>query len=141
MRTQLTLVATMIVGASIASADTLDDVRQRGTLRWGGDASAGGPYIYPDANNKPTGFEFELAEYLAAQIGVKSEFVNGEWEMLPQQLDRGDIDMVMNGYEWAPKMDQSWSATIPYYIYKLQLMTRKTDNSIHSWDDLIAPEG
>ena len=73
-----------------ALSDTLDDIRHRGTLRWGGDASAGGPYIYPGPDNKQTGFEVELADYLAAQIGVKSEFVNGEWEMLPQQLDRGD---------------------------------------------------
>src|SRR5947208_2043270 len=84
--------------SSVASADTLDDIQKRGTLRWGGDASAGGPYIYPGPDNKQTGFEVELAEYLAAQIGVKSEFVNGEWEMLPQELDRGDIDIVLNGY-------------------------------------------
>jgi polar amino acid transport system substrate-binding protein len=124
-----------------AHADTLDEIHKRGTLRWGGDASAGGPYIYPDANNKQTGFEFELAEYLAAQIGVRAEFVNGEWEMLPQQLDRGDIDVVLNGYEWSKERDQSWSSTIPYYIYKLQLMTRKNDESIHSWDDLRAASG
>jgi polar amino acid transport system substrate-binding protein len=137
------IITTMFVHLlwSAASADTLDDIRHRGTLRWGGDASAGGPYIYPGPDNKQTGFEFELAEYLAAQIGVKSEFVNGEWEMLPQELDRGDIDVVLNGYEWSKERDQSWSSTIPYYIYKLQLMTRKTDNSIHSWDDLRAPAG
>src|SRR6187431_1730218 len=104
MRNLFTIIVTAMfvhLLPSVTSADTLDDIRQRGTLRWGGDASAGGPYIYPDRDNKQTGFEVELADYLAAQIGVRSEFVNGEWEMLPQQLDRGDIDMVLNGYEWS----------------------------------------
>src|SRR3954470_2404316 len=109
----ISLLVLILLAESNARADTLDDIRQRGTLRWGGDASAGGPYIYPDANNQQTGFEFELAEYLAAQIGLRAEFVNGEWEMLPQALDRGDIDVVLNGYEWSKERDQSWSSTIP----------------------------
>jgi polar amino acid transport system substrate-binding protein len=139
--TSIAVAAMLVLVARFAAADTLDDIQKRGTLRWGGDASAGGPYIYPDRNNKQTGFEFDLAEYLAAQIGVRAEFVNGEWEMLPQQLDRGDIDVVINGYEWSQERDQSWSSTIPYYIYKLQLMTRKNDATIHSWDDLRGAPG
>jgi ABC-type amino acid transport substrate-binding protein len=62
-------------------ASTLDDIRERGTLRWGGDASGGGPYIYYGPDNKLVGFEFELADYLAKQLGVSSEYVNWEWEM------------------------------------------------------------
>src|SRR3954470_23178498 len=119
-----------------AAADTLDDIRQRGTLRWGGDDQGGGPYIYQDKNNKITGFEVDLAEYLAAQLGVRSELRTSEWNMLPQKLDRGDIDVVLNGYEWSKEREQSWSSTIPYYVYSLQLMARKDDATIRSWDDL-----
>jgi polar amino acid transport system substrate-binding protein len=69
-------------------------------------------------------------------MGVRSEYVNWEWEMLPQILDRGTIDVVLNGYEWSEAREQLWSSTIPYYIYKLQLMARADDDSIRSWDDL-----
>ena len=124
--------------SSIVSADTLDQIRHRGTLRWGGDASGGGPYIYQGPDNRLTGFELELAEYLAAKLGVRSEFVAWEWEMLPQILDRGTIDVVLNGFEWSAEREQLWSSTIPYYIYQLELMTRKHDASIRSWDDLVA---
>ncbi len=123
------------------AADTLDQIRQSGTLRWGGDASGGGPYIFQGPNNQLTGFELELAAYLAAKLGVRSEFVAWEWEMLPQILDRGTIDVVLNGYEWSAEREQLWSSTVPYYVYKLQLMTRKDDDSIHSWDDLVAQPG
>jgi polar amino acid transport system substrate-binding protein len=127
--------------AHAAGADTLADIRARGVLRWGGDASGGGPYIYQGADNQLTGFEFELAEYLAAKLGVKSEFVAWEWEMLPQILDRGTIDVVLNGYEWSAEREQLWSSTVPYYIYKLALLARKDDPSIRSWDDLVAKPG
>src|SRR5262245_42009812 len=45
--------------SSTAIADTLDEIRQRGTLLWGGDASGGGPYIYEGPDGKLTGFEYE----------------------------------------------------------------------------------
>jgi polar amino acid transport system substrate-binding protein len=120
------------------SADTLDEIKNRGALRWGGDASGGGPYIFQGPDNQLTGFEFELAQYLADALDVRSEYVNWEWEMLPQILDRGSIDVVLNGYEWSQEREQLWSSTIPYYIYKLQLMARTGDESIQSWDDLPA---
>lgn len=127
--------------ASISLADTLEEVSQRGTLRWGGDASGGGPYIFQGADNQLTGFEYELAQYLAAELGVRSEYVNWEWEMLPQILDRGSIDVVLNGYEWSEEREQLWSSTIPYYIYKLQLMARIDDDSIRTWEDLRTEQG
>jgi polar amino acid transport system substrate-binding protein len=131
------LFVTLLAASTLsASADTLDQIRERGSLRWGGDASGGGPYIYQGLDNQLTGFEYELADYLAAKLGVRSEFVAWEWEMLPQILDRGTIDVVLNGFEWSPEREQLWSSTVPYYIYKLELMTRTSDGSIRSWDDL-----
>lgn len=127
--------------STFARADSLDDIQKRGTLRWGGDDQGGGPYIYEDKAGKTTGFEVDLAEYIAKELGVRAELVTSEWNMLPQKLDRGGIDVVLNGYEWSQEREKSWSSTIPYYIYKLQLMARKDDNSIRSWDDLRAKPG
>lgn len=124
-----------------AFADTLGDIQQRGSLRWGGDASGGGPYIYQGPQNKLVGFEYELVEYLAQQLGLRGEYINWEWENLPLILDRGSIDLVLNGFEWSAEREQLWSSTIPYYIYKLQLLARSNDNSIQDWDDLTATPG
>ncbi len=132
-----------ILRCSIAStrADTLDQVKSRGSLKWGGDASGGGPYIYQGDDNQLTGFEYELAQYLADKLGVKSEYVNWEWEMLPEILDRGSIDVVLNGYEWSEEREQLWSSTIPYYIYKLQLMARSNDGSNRRMGRSVAKQG
>ena len=141
IHTLLVALAAFVALSSPTVADTLAEIRERGTLRWGGDASGGGPYIYQGPDNKLTGFEFELADYLAKKLGVRADFVAWEWEMLPQILDRGTIDVVLNGFEWSSEREQLWSSTIPYYIYKLQLMTRSSDDSIRSWDALAAAAG
>jgi polar amino acid transport system substrate-binding protein len=126
---------------SSAAADTLDQIRERGVLRWGGDAMGGGPYIFEDADNKLTGFEYELAEYFAKELSVEAKFVQWEWEMLPHILERGRVDVVLNGYEWSEDRERSMASTIPYYVYKLQLLVRSNDASIKDWEDLRSKPG
>lgn len=122
-------------------ADRLDDIRARGTLIWGADKSGGGPYVYEDDQGKLVGFEVELADYLAAELGVKAEFRQGQWDKLLALVKRGDIDIVLNGYEWTPDNEAEAASTIPYYIYKLQLLIHKDNQAIQSWDDLKRKPG
>ena len=119
--------------------DSLRTIQSRGTLVWGADQEGGGPFVFPDEQdpNKLVGFEVELAELIAAHMGVKAQFAQGQWDKLPDLLDRGDIDIVLNGFEWNPGRAERYGTSIPYYIYELQLLARKDDDSIQAWDDLI----
>lgn len=110
------------------------------TLRWGGDRTGGGPFIFEDRDGNLKGFEVELADYLAGELGLKPEFVQGQWDKLPARLNRRDIDIVLNGYEWSAEREREWSSTIPYYTYRLVLLARR-DGPITSWDDLRLREG
>jgi polar amino acid transport system substrate-binding protein len=130
-------VALFLALASAASAQPAD----KRVLRWGGDKGGGAPYIYEDRDGKLSGFEVTLADYLAAKLGLRSEFVQKEWDSLPQDLARGDIDLILNGYEWSPEREKNMLSTIPYYIYRLQLIARAKDDAIQSWDDLRAKPG
>ena len=126
-----------------ARADTLDDIRRRGSIRWSGDQEGGGPYIYsaPNDPQKLIGFEVELMQMLADRLGVRSEFHQCEWDNLPNLLGTGDIDVIVNGYELTKSRLARMAATIPYYVYELQLLARRDDASIQSWDDLQAKNG
>ena len=55
-------------GQTALAADHLEQIRQRGVLRWGADAEGGAPYVYPDPQQpeRLIGFEYELAEALAS---------------------------------------------------------------------------
>lgn len=127
---------------SIGSAqDALDTIRQRGTLIWGADQEGGGPFVYP-RDDDPTqiqGFEVELAEYLARKLGVRAEFAQGQWDKLPDLMDLGNIDIVLNGYEWSAARAERYGTSIPYYVYELQLLARKDDASLSSWNDVALP--
>jgi polar amino acid transport system substrate-binding protein len=115
-------------------------MRRRGTLRWGGDRAGGAPYIF-GAPGMEVGFEVELAQLLGTELGLQPEFVQGDWDALPDTLTRGDIDIVMNGYEYLPGRESEYPSTIPYFVYHLRLVGRDRDGSITSWDDLRAQDG
>jgi polar amino acid transport system substrate-binding protein len=105
-------------------------------LRWGGDKNGGAPYIFEDENGKLTGFEVEFAEYLAAELGRKPVFVQNKWDDLPDLLGRGDIDIILNGYEFSQDRHTKTPTSIPYYVYSLRLITRIADKDLTSWSDL-----
>ncbi len=124
--------------AASASADTLDEIRSRGHLVWGGDQEGGAPFVFPreDDPSQVRGCDVELMDLLAKKLGVTSRFAQGQWDKLPELLERGDIDMVLSGYEWTEQRAARFGTSIPYYIYELQLLARKTDDSLRTIDDL-----
>ncbi|HEX3727843.1 MAG TPA: ABC transporter substrate-binding protein/permease, partial [Pirellulales bacterium] len=115
-------------------------VRARQVLRWGADCEGGGPYVYPDPANprRMTGFEAELADMLAGELGVRAQFVQGPWQNLPALLGTGQIDVVLNGYELTPARVGRMAHTQPYYVYQLVLLARRNRSRLTSWDDLRA---
>ncbi|HWL93872.1 MAG TPA: ABC transporter permease subunit [Phycisphaerae bacterium] len=142
LRTLVPILLTSVT-ASSAFADRLDEVRARGTLVWGGDEEGGGPYVYPDPANprRLVGFEVELAEVIAAELGVRAEFHQADWNTLPNFLESGEIDVILNGYEWSPQRASLMLASRPYYIYELQLLVAKRNSQINSWEDLLPRPG
>ncbi len=123
-------------------ADALDDVLQRRQLIWGGDQEGGGPFIFPRADdaNRVTGFEVDLMQLLCGSF-LRPRFQQGQWDTLPELLHRGDVDVVVNGYELTPDRLQKMIATIPYYIYELQLLARQDRADLKSLDDLKPKNG
>jgi polar amino acid transport system permease protein/polar amino acid transport system substrate-binding protein len=114
---------------------------QEPELIWGGDKTGGAPYIYDDEQGKLVGFEAELADYLAGQLGRKPVFKNVTWDNLPDALVRKSIDIVLNGYEFSAKRHEETPTTLPYYVYSLRLIVPRTEPGkdpprVRSWEDL-----
>ena len=133
----LSFVLSLIVATSSAD-DTLDQIKLRGKLIWGADAEGGGPYVYPDPENpkRVLGFEVELADLLARELGVKAEFFQAAWDTLPSLLKTEQIDIVLNGYELTPLRAGDMDYTVPYYIYELTLLANIDNNALQTWADL-----
>lgn len=116
-----------LVGARVARADTLDEVRRRGVLTWGADIQGGEPYVFedPDDPSKLIGFEVELMDELARRLGVRHRMVQYNWSSLLQGLERGDFDVAMNGIEATSERRDRTLMSVPYFVFAETLAVRE----------------
>ncbi len=116
----------------------LEKIRKRGYLLWGADAEGGAPYVFPDPENpsKLIGFEVDLANAIAGELGVKAVQSQNAWDSLIPALERGDFDFAMNGIEITRKRKERVLFSAPYYVYTEQLVVRRDDAAIKSVADL-----
>jgi polar amino acid transport system substrate-binding protein len=118
VRYALLLVATL---ATTVSAQQI--------LKWGGDAEGGAPFVEADPNdpNKLAGFDVEIAELIARQLGRTPQFLQVQFTSLDQSARRGDFDIGLSGIEDIPARRQSLAASIPYYEFREVLTVRAAD--------------
>lgn len=143
LRLILLVVVTIALPACGRTAETsgLARVRAAGVLKWGGDIQGGEPYVHDDPA-KPghlIGFEVEIAEAIAAELGARAEFVQNDWTNLIPSLERGTFDIVLNGLEVTDARVGRVLFTRPYYAFGERLMARADDATIKP--ELFALEG
>ncbi|MDI6800521.1 MAG: ABC transporter substrate-binding protein/permease [Thermodesulfovibrionales bacterium] len=116
----------------------IEKIKKRGYLLWGSDAEGGAPYVFPDPKNpsKLIGFEVDLANAIARELGVEARQSQNAWDSLLPALKRGDFDIAMNGIEITAQREAEVLFSMPYYIYTEQLVVRKNDTQIKNINDL-----
>lgn len=126
------------VTPSNPKSDTLDKITRQGYLRWGSDAEGGAPYVFPDPKDpsRLIGFEVDLAEAIAKELGVKARQSQNAWDSLIPALVRGDFEIVLNGIEITPQRAARVLFSRPYYVYTQQLVVRKDETRIKGLEDL-----
>lgn len=119
-------------GLPLHAADSLSEIQRRGVLRWGADAEGGAPYVYPDPQRpeRLIGFEYDLADALAAKLGVKAEMVQNQWDQLVPALERGNFDIILNGLELTPDNQRVIAMSQPYFVYAQQIVTRRETDGL-----------
>jgi len=119
--------------------DSLARVEKAGRLVFGADEEGGAPYFYrsPDGKER-VGFEADLMTLIGRELRVEPVFHQVHWEYLLPVLGRGEVDVVVNGYELTEARARDYLATRPYYVYQLALMARR-DGPIRSWADFELP--
>ena len=112
---------------------------QAQTLRWGGDAEGGAPFVEADPSDptKLVGFDVEIAELIARQLGRTPQFLQVQFASLDQSARRGDFDIGLSGIEDIPARRQTLAASIPYYEFREVMTVRAADrNRFRTLDDL-----
>jgi His/Glu/Gln/Arg/opine family amino acid ABC transporter permease subunit len=118
--------------ARAQSADALSRVRARGVLRIATDATYS-PFEVMDGE-KIVGFDVDLGEELARELGVRAEFVSMEWSGVFAALETGKCDLVMSGVTITTERKKGNAFTRPYFLSgqifarkKGSLLTRPAD--------------
>jgi polar amino acid transport system permease protein/polar amino acid transport system substrate-binding protein len=107
----------------------LASVRAKGVLRYGGDTEGGAPYCLQDPAepSRVVGFEVEIADAIGRALGVKAQFVQCDWKNLVPTLERGEIDLALNGLESDAELARRVRMTRPYYVFAETIAVRPYD--------------
>lgn len=115
----------------------LDQILERGTLRVGttGDYP---PYSELDqTNNTYKGYEIDVATQLAADLGVKLEFVPTTWETLAAGIQAGKYDVTASGITLTLDRLKSIGFSDPYLDAPLVPLVQTKDGAKYAtWRDL-----
>jgi polar amino acid transport system substrate-binding protein len=124
--------------SSSSRARGLQRVQEQGVLRWGADIQGGEPYVFEDPQQAGhlVGFEVEIAEALARELGVRAELVQNDWTTLVPSLERGTFDIILNGLEATPARAQRIALSRPYYTFHEVLSARAGDARVRDLQSL-----
>ncbi len=107
----------------LVAESTIDQVMRRGVLRVGMDTFL--PWAMKDKKGELIGFEIDVARRLAADMGVKVEFVPTKWAGILPALLTGKFDVVIGGMGIQTKRALKVNFTIPYDYSGMSIVAHK----------------
>lgn len=110
----------------LMSAGTLT-VATEGTYR---------PFSYHDESGDLVGFDVEIAEAVADELGLKVSFQETQWDAIFAGLDAGRFDVIANQVSINPEREEKYLFSEPYTVSPGVIVVNEDDDSITSFADL-----
>lgn len=121
------------------SVDKLEQIKKAGVIKIG--TNSGYPpyefYDTRDGKKELVGYDIDLGNVIAKEIGVKAEFVDMDFDALIPSLLSGKIDIILAGMVENEERKKSVDFSIPYLEDKTVIVAKKDEvNSMKSVADL-----
>ncbi|MCS6711411.1 transporter substrate-binding domain-containing protein [Brachybacterium sp. EF45031] len=100
-------------GGSPAAEDLLQRITSTKRVRIGLEGTYR-PYAFHDDSGALVGFEKEIADAIAQQLGATPEYIETEWDSLIAGLDVDKYDLVINNVGITPERQEKYLFTQPY---------------------------
>lgn len=94
------------------------------------------PFSYHDKNNKLVGYDVELIEEVAKQLGVKVKFVETKWDSIIAGLDAGKYDIVANQVGITKEREAKYLFSTPYTYSQGVVIVSEDNKDITSFESL-----
>ncbi len=125
---------------AVASANALDEITKRGTLRVGLEPM----YIPFEMNNKKgeiMGFDVDMAKEMAKKMGVKLELVSTAWDGIIPALLTKKFDIIMSGMTITQERNLKVNFANSYITVGQTILIRKElAGTVKSYKDLNDPK-
>jgi polar amino acid transport system substrate-binding protein len=126
--------AALALGASVASAETIDEVKEKGTLTVGMLVDFP-PYGILNTENKPDGYDADVARQLAKDLGVKLNIVPVTGPNRIPFLLTNKVDMLIASLAITPERAKQVQFSQPYSAAQIVVFGGK-DAKITKAEDL-----
>lgn len=118
-----------------ADGDLLTKVKDSGELLVGTEGTYA-PFTFHDESGKLTGFDVEIAEEIASRLGVKTKFMETQWDAMFPGLDSERFDMIANQVGIKPERQEKYDFSDPYISSSAVLVTQADNNDVKSFEDI-----
>lgn len=88
------------------------------------------PFSYYDDNDNLVGYDVEVSEALAKELGVKVKFVEVKWDSLIAGLDSDKYDLVTNQVAITAERKKKYDFSIPHTYSYPSIITKKDNTEI-----------
>ncbi len=130
------VIVMVIVGfTSMAFASTFDDIKARGTIIIGTDATYP-PMEFHDESGNIVGFDIDLGNAIAEILGVKAVFIDTAWDGIFPALDSKKFDIIMSSTSITEERLKSKDMSDPYYKTSQAIAVKKDNDTIKGPEDL-----
>lgn len=127
-RTLLVSAMGLVMGASLmtqaVAGEQLDTIRKNGTLNVGLEGTYP-PFSFVGEDGKLAGFEVELSEALAKELGVKAKLQPTKWDGILAALESKRLDVVINQVTISDERKKKYDFSEPYTVSGIQALVQK----------------
>lgn len=121
-------------GSAQSSSNLLESIKSAGKIRIGVEGTYR-PYTYHDASGKLAGFEYDIAETLAKDLGVTAEYIETPWDSLIAGVDAGRYDIVLNNVAPTEERKKKYDFSVPYAHSRARVGVKK-DSSLKNASEI-----
>jgi L-cystine transport system substrate-binding protein len=119
-----------------AAGTTLQEVTDAGVLTIGTEGTYSPFSFHEGGNGDLTGYDVEIAEAVADQLGVEAEFKETQFDGIFAGLEAGRFDMIANQISINPTRQEKYEMSEPYTVSPGVLIVTDATTDITSFDDL-----
>jgi len=119
----------LIVGAGSGCLNS------KAALKVGTDA-AYAPFEYVDKNGKYAGFDIELIQMVADELGRKMEIQNIGWDGIIPGLMNGNYDCLISAMTITPEREKQIDFSTPYFSIKQAIVVKAENTTVKGPADL-----